>query len=269
MPNRNVSDQNRSGTQVLERASKILRIVSRRNAGLKLGEIERLAGLSHPTTHRLLKALERERFVTKDPETRRYRLGILNYELGLAAATKYAFADSLRPTLERIRDLTGDTIYLIVRSGSDALYLDVVPGTSPIRAIVAEPGIRRPICYSAGGLALLGRLSTQDVYEILSAHADEIAQHKRWTTKHIKQAIQDAKALGYAEVRNSMYMGVSAIAVVLPETPDRPDIAVSVGMVSERLNARKKTELFKILNEVLAPLTEQQPNKTKVRSIIQ
>lgn len=61
----------------------------------------------------------------------------------------------VRASLERIRDLTGETAIEAVLSGGRALYLDVVESTELIR-FTARTGETKPVHVSASGRALLG-----------------------------------------------------------------------------------------------------------------
>lgn len=63
----------------------------------------------------------------------------------------------VRESLERIRELTGETAIEAVLSGGRALYLDVVESTELIR-FTAKAGETKPVHVSASGRALLGAL---------------------------------------------------------------------------------------------------------------
>ncbi|MBX3509552.1 MAG: helix-turn-helix domain-containing protein, partial [Hyphomonadaceae bacterium] len=79
----------------------LLRLMTRRGAqGWRLSEITKASNLPHPTTSRLLKCLVDEGLVVRDAATKRYRLGPLNYELGLASGVRHEFRDQVRPMVE-------------------------------------------------------------------------------------------------------------------------------------------------------------------------
>src|SRR3546814_5068928 len=65
-----------------------------------------------PTAHRLLKALTAEGLILQQPSTKRYQLGMLVSELGLAVQTTLDVRMLARETLERIASFTKDTVYL-------------------------------------------------------------------------------------------------------------------------------------------------------------
>src|SRR5690606_31504153 len=99
--------------------------------GLALTEISSRSALPHPTVHRLLKQLNSEGLSFQHDETRRYLLGPVAYELGLAAAEIFDLRHVCRPALEKVSAETEDTSYFVMRSGFDAVCIDRVEGTFP------------------------------------------------------------------------------------------------------------------------------------------
>src|SRR5512145_2409208 len=107
-----------SGTQSIHRAIVLLRaIASRGRAGSRLLDLAKHAKLTPPTAHRILRCLVAENIVAQDPDTHRYLLGHLVFELGLAAAPQFNLRQIVEPSLRRVAEKTGDTAFLIARSG--------------------------------------------------------------------------------------------------------------------------------------------------------
>ena len=140
----------------LKRGVRLLRLLATAGAGgSALTELAAQAGLPHPSAHRVLKQLQAERLVEHHPDTRRYRLGPLAFELGLAASTQFDMRDLCEAAMQRLASVSADTVYLVGRSGFDAVCLHRVEGAFPIRTLVLEVGSRRPLGVGAGGLAVL------------------------------------------------------------------------------------------------------------------
>jgi DNA-binding IclR family transcriptional regulator len=85
------------GTQSLDRAVAVLRIVaSRAGKGIRLVDVVERSGLSKPTVHRLLQALERQGLVAQDMDTRLYHLGPEAFVIGTLAAERYGIQRAAR-----------------------------------------------------------------------------------------------------------------------------------------------------------------------------
>ena len=94
--------------------------------------------------HRLLRALVAQGMAVQDTATRRYRLGALVFELGLAAAHRFNLRDLSMSALTRLAMETGDTSFLFVRSGNDAVCINRVQGGYPIQTPALPMGSRQP-----------------------------------------------------------------------------------------------------------------------------
>src|SRR5258708_2731129 len=113
------------GTQAISRSVLALRLIARWGIeGCRLTDLTRASGVPHPTLRRILICLIDEGLVVQDTSSRRYRLGPLNYELGLAATQRNDFQRELKPRLERLARLSGDTVYLNVRSRAEQVCVD-------------------------------------------------------------------------------------------------------------------------------------------------
>jgi len=238
------------GSQSISRAIAILRLMTRRGVdGSRLSELTKGTGLPHPTVRRILKCLEEERLVIQNPETRRYQLGPLNFELGLATMQRATFLREMRPRFERLALRTGDTVYVNLKSGYEIFCADRIDGHSSIRAVTMEIGGRRPMSFGSTGLAMLALLPDDEVERVLESNEVDIQNHARLTRAGLREAVVKARAKGYAVIQDTTVFGVSAIGIALPQTPTRPMIGVALAMVSDRLTPAHARDLAVILKQ--------------------
>lgn len=249
-PKRESDENARQGTQTVQRAIMILRLMTRRGApGWRLSEITKASNLPHPTTSRLLKCLVDEGLVVRDAATKRYRLGPLNFELGLATGVKLEFRDQLRPALERIAADTGDTVYLYQYSGLEAVCIERIDGLSPLRPAALEIGGRRPLGFNAAGAAMLATMHEERVQSVLKSLEREIDNHPRVTRNGILRAVNAARANGYAVTRDTTVLGLAAAGIVLPAKGSRPVLGLSITATSERFSAARVQQLASVLQD--------------------
>jgi DNA-binding IclR family transcriptional regulator len=238
----------KSGTQAIQRASSLMRLLaSRSRAGLRLADVVKASGLEHPTAHRILKGLVAEGLVMQDPGSRHYLLGPLVFELGLAAAPQFSLPDVCRPSLNRIAEKTGDTVFLTVRSGNDSVCIDRREGSFPIKTFTLEVGARRPLGAGAGGLALLMLLPEQAVSGIVAANSPRFAGYNNLTVPALLKALRRSRELGYA--LNDIHNTTGAVTLGLPVTNryGEPFAAISIGAISSRMTGERQKELVSIL----------------------
>ena len=238
------------GTQTIQRASLLMRLLaSRSRGGLRLADVVQNSGLEHPTAHRILKGLMAEGLVVQDAASRRYLLGPLVYELGLAAAPQFSLPDICRPSLERIAEKTGDTVFLTARSGNDSVCIDRREGSFPIKTFTLDVGARRPLGAGAGGLVLLMLLPEQAVEEIVRANAARFGSYNNLNVPLLLKALRRSRELGYAlnDIHNTT--GATTLSLPIVNRYGDPFAAISIGAISSRMTAERQTELVSILRK--------------------
>ncbi|TWB18376.1 IclR family transcriptional regulator [Nitrospirillum amazonense] len=113
---------------------------------------ERL-GLTKSTAHRLASALVERGYLTFVAREG-YALGPKLLELGWSAHQQMHLPSVARPHIERLAAETEDTVHLGILDGTQALYLDKVPGRRRV-VIGSRVGERHPIISTGLGKALV------------------------------------------------------------------------------------------------------------------
>ena len=245
------------GTQTLHRAASIVRLVASRNRpGMRLTDVVKFSGLQRPTAHRILKGLIAEGLLMQDPESRLYCLGPLVFELGLAAAPQFNLCDICRPSLQRIADKTGDTVFLSVRSGHDSVCIDRKEGSFPIKTFTLDVGERRPLGAGASGLAMLMPLPDEAVQEIVRANAVRLLGYHKLTVPALLKALARSRALRYAWNDSHLADGAATLGLPIINRYGHPFAAITVGAIIGRMTETRRAEIVAILREEVA-LTEK------------
>ncbi|WP_396020761.1 IclR family transcriptional regulator [Arthrobacter sp. ISL-28] len=121
------------GASVIVNAIAVLRTFSVDEPLLGVTEIANRVGLHKSTVSRILATFEQEHLVERDPETRRFRLG-----LGLIAVAGPLLAELEErrvayPVLRELAEQTGETSALMVWSGADAMCVEQIASHHQIK----------------------------------------------------------------------------------------------------------------------------------------
>lgn len=251
-------DANAGGTQAIARATRILRLIARRGTeGARLTQLTRLSGFPHPTIRRILKCLIDEGLVVQDSGTKHYRLGPLNFELGLATLREANSEQAYHAMLVNLAHMSGDTVYLMARSGADIVCLDRAEGSFPVRAHLFSVGGRRPLGFGAAGLALLSSLDDSVIERIVSINAHEIEIHPRLTLDYLWTAIGRTRERGYAVTSDIYTMGIGSVGVVIPNGDQEPVYALNLSTVgADRFTPGRVTELHRLMATQIAAVSD-------------
>lgn len=257
MPRKNGGPGKLSGTQSIERALSLLREIAAHNrSGSRLLDLATRTGLQRPTVHRMLKCLAAENMVQQDPETHRYYLGSMVFELGLTAAPRFNLREICHPALTRIAEATGDTVFLTQRSGLDAVCLDRREGTFPIKTFTLEIGMRRPLGVGIGSLAILAGLPDEEIREIIASNAPRLPEYGLTPAALLSQ-VKKAQKLGYAVRETPSLAGVRSIGHALHNRSGVPFAAISVSAISSRMTEKRVAELAVLLKNEARQIEKQ------------
>jgi DNA-binding IclR family transcriptional regulator len=236
-----------SGTQSIERALILMREIAAHNrTGTRLLDLASRTGLQRPTVHRMLKCLTLENMVQQDPESHRYFLGPMVFELGLTAAPRFNLREICHPAMSRIADATGDTVFLTQRSGLDAVCLDRHEGTFPIKTFTLEIGMRRPLGVGTGSLAILSALPDEEVRDIVNANAPRLPEYGLTPVALVGQ-VKKAQKLGYAVREMPSLAGVRSLGHALHNQSGIAFAALSISAISSRMTEKRVGELAGML----------------------
>ena len=198
-------------------------------------------------------------------DTGRYFLGPLSFELGLAAAPRFNLPHICSPWLHRIAQKTGDTVFLMVRSGYDSVCMDRHEGAFPIKTNTMDVGARRPLGMGAGSLAMLMPLPDEAVNEVLSANARRLATQYGLSIASVLKAINRSRRLGYGinQFQRQMSggsnqlqttMGITTLSMPITNRFGHPFAAISVGAITMRMNGTRQKEIVSVLRTEIPAL---------------
>lgn len=244
-----------AGAQTITRAVRALKLIAQYAPdGMRLTDLAVGLELARPTMHRLLQALMSEGMLVRDSHSRRYTLGPLVFELGLASTHQFNLRDICQPALELLAQRTGDTSFLFVRSGNDAVCLSRVQGTYPIQTPAVPVGSRQPLGVNAGGLALLSCLSDTEVLRTLDLIAPRLSIYGDLDTEELRKHCTRAQEQGFALIANKAVPGVSAVGVPIRSSTGTAIAAITVAATQARMTDKRVHEVLPLLREAAADI---------------
>lgn len=224
-------------------------------AGMRLSEVSAAAGLGKATIHRLLGAMVEVGFVEYDEASRLYRLGYGLFALG-AAARRFHIVDLARPGLTRLAAATGDTVYLSVRDGDEALCVDRCTGSYPIRTLTLDIGDRRPLGIGAGSLALLAFQPDADIARVIATGRAARRDFAGFGAEQLAQMIATTRRTGFALNDGRIVSAMMAVGVPVRDGAGRVLAALSIAAIRERVDGARRAELVAALQKEAAALGE-------------
>ena len=235
------------GAQSLYRAISIIKTVAQyEKTGARMSMIARKLDLPSSTVHRILSVLVSEDFIEYDQATKKYHLGYGLYVLG-ENAHKFDISEKYYSALKNVSEKTGETSYLLVRSGNDALCLDRIVGSYPIQVLTFEIGARRPLGIGAGSLAILSALPDDISNAIIAANAEEYRGFVGRTAEDVHKAIKKTRQDGYAQSNKVVNAETIGVGMVINDQKGKVLGAISAAGILSRMKPDRRRTIVEII----------------------
>ena len=245
---------NQDGTQAIRRAATMLQRIAH-VAGDEpptLRNLSQAVDLPRSTAHRILKALTDTGLAYYDPQTRRYEIGMLSYELGLAVTDNVLQLAPWAAAVDRGAQRANVTTYLMRRSGMEAVCVHKAEGRTVIRVIPVEVGQRRYLGVGAGATALLAGLPDETVDRIIAAVTPDLEAFADLTPDRVREAVAEARRTGFSESQGRAYRSIYGLGVGVNAHAAEPDIAISIAAHAPEVDETRIAEWKTIIAEEIA-----------------
>lgn len=224
---------------------------------MRLSALTEALGLQKSNVHRLLATLIELGYVAKDPETSRYYAALKVWELGTAVISTNRLRRTISPHLQKLHELTRDTVLLAVPVGHEVLFLDRV---APARALRYTPlnGTRAPMAVTA-----LGRVFLAAMDQPRDAVAAGLLGHRSAVRHDVGAIVHDLERVrqqGLATMDDGLMPGTRAVSAPLLSPDGRPVAAISVSAMASRMCGDHLTAATAALLSVCAEIGELTPD---------
>ncbi|MZR30653.1 IclR family transcriptional regulator [Sneathiella litorea] len=236
------------GAQVVARAGQLLKLVARDGGrGARLLDLARAAELPQSTTRRLLKALVEERLLEQSLPGRRYFIGPLAFELGLARHSRPIVTEEFRIMMAGIANQADGAVCLQALVGDDVLCLhradpDTKPGCNSIR-----PGDRRPLGGGAGPLAILAKLSNLEIDQTLEKTSSELYFTLESDLRDTYSGITNTRNQGFAVCREMFDRSLTGVGIAFSPQQHPGATLLSISILVDEINEARIETLANLL----------------------
>lgn len=198
-------------TRALDRGLQILEVIADRTTA-SLAEIAAAAELSPATASRILRTLERRGFVSRDPESRVYRIGLTSFEIGSKFLAETRLQETCRLILRKLTAATGQSTTLAVLHRADIVYMDAHEGTAPLRS-TPQIGTRAPAHATASGKCLLSARWAEGILEAIGPGPYAAVTERTITSyEGLTQELLSIRKNGIAYDHDELHPSISCMA---------------------------------------------------------
>ncbi len=223
-------------TPALDRSLALLEFISAHSGGVTTAEIREALGFSANLVFRLTKALSVHGYVERDLSGSRFLLTQKLLTLVQPKREDRSLAQLSWETLRLLRDSTGESAHIGIRSGFDCVVLERVIGLSLFKYYV-EAGARGPLHAGAPGKVMLAWLPLAELEIVLSQMELARLTSATITSKKAFAAhLREVRAQGYAMDLGETMEGLRCLGAPVFDAEGRVCASVWITAPAPRLN---------------------------------
>ena len=223
--------------QPVYKALQVLRCLGDERRELALSEICYRVDLPKTTVFRYLQTLCACGFVTHDPDTDLYRIGLRVWELGQSVHEPLRIREIALPAMRELRDRFNETVNLGVLDGPEVVYLEIIESRRSLR-MQAQLGGRDPVYSTALGKAVLAFKPEEQWAAHLPAALAPRTTQTVTTAAKLRLSLSQTRERGYALDDEENEEGARCIAAPVFNHLGQVTAAVSLSAPASRLTDR-------------------------------
>ncbi|WP_080796820.1 IclR family transcriptional regulator [Corynebacterium pacaense] len=199
-----------------------------------VAEIAECIGEPKSSVYRLLGSLTSLGWVEKSHIRGRYRLGVTFIRLASAVMWHLDIRSVVAPALAGLHEATGETTFLCVRSGGNAVCIDRMEGTA-VRSLVLRLGDSLPLGRGGAPLVLLAYAPDTERAELVGRLGGDADEKRR-----LLDRIDEVRMTGTAWSDEDVTPGIAACAGAVFD--HRGDIMAAISVSGRRELLRERAE---------------------------
>jgi DNA-binding IclR family transcriptional regulator len=203
-------------------------------------EISKNLNMLPSKVSRMLGTMEKEGFLEKNPETKKYRLGIQFFELGMVYAFHLPLRKIIRPHIEQMAKELNLTVGWAILRDNRVIVVDRIQNMN-IDMLAQRIGLNLPIHTTAIGKLLLAYLPEEEQDKILeSIDLVKLTNATMVDKKLIKENLKVIKERGYATDEGETHEDLNGIAAPIKNSTG--DVVAAIHLMGE--NSRTSPQEF-------------------------
>jgi DNA-binding IclR family transcriptional regulator len=237
-------ERGNNSIQVLGKAALVLdRLADEHELGA--ARLAELIGEPRSTVYRLLANLQQLELVEPGARRGTYRLGLKLFRLGSAVVARFDERQAAFPVMERIHDATGETVFLCIRRGYEAVCIERIDGRW-VQSMALRLGGSLPLHVGAAPRALLA-FEPREFWDSYLAQGPltGLTPHTSTSRRQLVQALEDVRRTGYAVSDEDVVLGMAAVGAPILDYRGRTRAALSMSgprptILGENVEASRK-----------------------------
>lgn len=220
----------------LDRGLRILEMFSSEDSALTVTEIAKRGGIPTASAYRIVHTLERRGYLRRDQPQGPLKLGLRLLRLSWLVQQSLDVRTAAQPVMHRLATEVGETAILLIPQEHEAVCIECMEGSSPIRPRSMTVGERRPFNAGAAAMALFAHLAPEHRERLLSRPFEAGTRRTETDPERLREDIALIRAHGYARSVSWLIEGTAAVAApIFGSNGDAAIAALALTGIEQRM----------------------------------
>lgn len=237
----------------LSKALDVIEVLSKdtSNRGFGISELSKMLGIGKSTIHRILETLMQYKYVEKNTETSRYRLGWGIYSIGQCVPRQNQLFTVDNNLLIELNKTCGETVNLAILANREVVVTSKISASDGTN-IYINTGDRETLYATALGKVLVSEMEPSMILSLVREPMDQLTPHTINSVAAFMKQLSQVKELGYAVDDEEYCIGLYCIAMPVRDYTNKIVAAISVSTPKNRINDAKKDLILHTLHTTCA-----------------
>lgn len=234
-------------TAILETGDRILQLLECFNLTKPewgVTELSKKLDLNKSVIHRMLVTLEKRGYVTQNPVTKKYSLGLKLFELGMIVAEQMNLRTVAKPIMEELAYKTGETVILEVVDGLEGLCIEKVESSQSMKC-TSQVGKRVPLYAGAPTKSLMAYLPEEKISKIIERGMQNLTKYTVTDRDELLEQLKTICKQGYCITYGEVDLG--SMGISFPIRNYEGKVIASLSLVGPEFRMADKTEQLLML----------------------
>ena len=225
----------------------MLEVLAESGEAVGVPELARALEMDKATVYRMLETMVKLGYVARTVRPAKYEPTIKLWQLGQKIIAQRDVPRIVRPILRRVAKSTGETVFLAIPDGLEAVYIDKIDTKHPLRTSTPVGG-RVPLYCGSTGKVLLAHLGS-DLVDAVARQLRAFTPRTITTKSRLLAEIRAIRECGYAINQDEWTPGISGVAAPIRDGVGQVVASIGVTGPSNRLPLAKLQSLAAVVRE--------------------
>ncbi|MEH7120842.1 IclR family transcriptional regulator [Neobacillus vireti] len=222
----------------VKNAMRILRLFKVGREEFSVSEIASQTSLPKSTAYRLISKMAAEGFLSKNPKTNHYRLGLSILTVGGVITSHRDLFKEAKPIVQRVVEMLGETAHICLLENNHVVYLFRNEAQYSVR-LLTYMGRVNPLHCTSEGLALLAFQDEKTINKYLEKGLYAYTPFTITDGDELKNYLSEVKKNGYVISKDHFYEGFVGIAAPIRNYSEHVVASLSVIGPTSRITEDK------------------------------